>query len=85
MSSPELPGSPPVSPPPRRGDPAWFTRRWELGIYFAAGVSYVALGMFHKWLLNWVIGPLWLLAWVWLVPYVVDRLRRSPDGRERAS
>lgn len=65
----------------RTGDPAWYTRRVELVVYVLAGVSYVGLGVFHKWLLNWIIGPIWLVAWIWLAPLVVDRLRR----REPAS
>lgn len=68
----------------RAGDPAWYTRRVELVVYVLAGVSYVGLGVFHKWLLNWIIGPIWLVAWIWLAPLVVDRLRRrepaSPGG-----
>jgi len=40
-----------------------------------AGVSYVVLGMFNKWLLNWIIGPIWLVAWIWLAPVLIDRFR----------
>jgi hypothetical protein len=36
--------------------------------YGLAGVSYVGLSIFHKFLLNWLIGPLWLAAFVWLGP-----------------
>jgi hypothetical protein len=43
--------------------------------YGLAGVSYVGLSIFHKWLLNWFIGPLWLVAFVWLGPELVDRVR----------
>ncbi len=64
----------------RAGDPSWYTRRVELAIYVLAGVSYVGLGVFHKWLLNWVIGPVWLVAWIWLAPLVVDRLRRRDSA-----
>jgi hypothetical protein len=41
-------------------------RRRELLLYVVAGVSYVVLGMQFKWLLNWILGPLWLIAIVWL-------------------
>jgi hypothetical protein len=44
--------------------------------YGLAGISYIALSIFHKWLLNWMIGPLWLVAFVWLGPELVDRVRR---------
>ncbi len=70
--------NPPLSAPTGRvGDPAWYTRQIELVIYVVAGVAYVGLGMFHKFLLNWIIGPLWLIAWVWLVPVLIDRLGRD--------
>lgn len=64
----------------RPDDPAWYTRRFELALYLLAGTSYVVLGMFHKFLLNWVIGPIWLVAWLWAVPAVIDRVRgaRTP-------
>jgi hypothetical protein len=69
-------GTPPLSAPTGRpGDPAWYTRRIELALYVLAGVTYVGLGMFHKFLLNWIIGPIWLVAWVWAVPAVVERVR----------
>lgn len=64
-------------PTGRRGDPAWYTRRFELVLYVLAGATYIGFGLFHKWLLNWIVGPIWLIAWVWLVPLVLDRLRRS--------
>jgi hypothetical protein len=44
--------------------------------YGLAGGSYVALSIFHKWLLNWFIGPLWLVAFVWAGPALVNRVRR---------
>ena len=68
------------APTGRPGDPAWYTRRVELVIYVLAAVSYVGLGMFHKFLLNWIIGPIWLIAWVWLAPIVVDRIRGLRRG-----
>lgn len=68
------------APTGRPDDPAWYTRRFELVLYLLAGVSYVGFGMFHKWLLNWIIGPIWLVAWVWAVPVIVDRVR-SARGR----
>jgi hypothetical protein len=40
-----------------------------------AAVTYVALSIWHKWLLNWIIGPLWLVVWVSVGPWVLDRLR----------
>jgi hypothetical protein len=56
------------------GKEEWF---W----YVAAAVSYIAVSMFHKSLLNWFIGPLWLVATVVIGPAVWDRLRGR--GRHR--
>jgi hypothetical protein len=80
MSQPSVPPVPPRSNPRRgHGDPAWYSRRVELTLYLAAGVTYIGFGMFHKFLLNWIIGPMWLVAWVWLVPALVDAVRRRPS------
>ena len=43
--------------------------------YVAAAVSYIALSVFHKWLLNWIIGPAWLVAFVTIGPALTDRLQ----------
>lgn len=71
----------PASPPgPRRADPPWYTRRVELALYVLAGVTYIGFGMFHKFLLNWIIGPVWLVAWIWLIPAAVEGLRRRTSS-----
>jgi hypothetical protein len=47
------------------------------GLYLAAGVSYVAVGVFvTELMLSWVVGFGWLLLWVWGLPALVRRLRR---------
>jgi hypothetical protein len=51
------------------GSAEWF---W----YVAAAVGYVNFGIWHKWLLNWVVGPVWLVTVVCLGPAVVDKIRR---------
>jgi hypothetical protein len=82
-STPDHAADPPLSAPTGRpGDPPWYTRRFELVLYVLAGVSYVVLGMYFKFLLNWIIGPLWLIAWIWVAPIIVDRLR-EPSGPGR--
>jgi hypothetical protein len=53
-------------------------RREEVIWYAIAAVSYVGLGVYHKWLLNWVMGPAWLVATVTIGPAVIDRIRRRP-------
>jgi hypothetical protein len=86
MSAPEEPRparTPLSSPTGRADDPRWLTRRGELALYLAAGVSYVGLAMFHKFLLNWIIGPLWLVAWVWLVPTLLEGARRVVVPEDR--
>lgn len=43
--------------------------------YVLAFASYVGLAVFHKWLLNWIIGPVWLVATVAIGPALWDRVR----------
>ena len=54
--------------------------------YGLAGASYVGLSVHHKFLLNWFIGPLWLVAFVVFGPALWDRLRwrfrRHPDAAD---
>ena len=45
--------------------------------YGAAALSYIAFGIFHKFLLNWFVGPIWLIAVVGVGPWSVDWLRRT--------
>ena len=59
------------------------TSRWrrlsgvETAVWYGlAGVTYVLASIWQKGLLNWIIGPLWLVAVVWLGPIVADRLIR---------
>lgn len=70
-----------VSPPEGSGRATGPSGRrltgWEEWFwYLAAAVSYIVLGIFHKFLLNWIVGPLWLVAVVVVGPAVWDRLRR---------
>jgi hypothetical protein len=50
------------------GKEEWF---W----YLAAAVSYITLSIWHKFLLNWFVGPFWLVAVVIVGPAIWDRLR----------
>jgi len=50
------------------GKEEWF---W----YVVAAVSYILLGIWHKFLLNWFVGPVWLVAVVVIGPAVWDRIR----------
>jgi len=50
--------------------------RGELGLYVAASVVYVALGLVEtNLLLSWFEGAAFLLLSVWIVPVLVRRLR----------
>jgi len=77
VSSPELPADPAGGPSDldfrgsRRlaGQEEWF---W----YVVAAVSYILLGIWHKFLLNWFVGPMWLVAVVVIGPAVWDRVRK---------
>ena len=77
VSSPEQPPIDSPNGPPeldlrgsRRlaGKEEWF---W----YLFAAVSYILLGMWQKFLLNWFVGPMWLVAVVVIGPALWDRVR----------
>ena len=72
MSEPSRPAPPPV---PSRSAPSKFV---DVLLYVSAAVSYIALSIYNKWLLDWIVGPLWLVAWVWGLPALVKLIRRQP-------
>jgi len=43
-------------------------------ITIAASIIYIAVGMHARFLLNWIIGPVWPIVCVWFVPPIVRRL-----------
>lgn len=55
------------------GGEEWF---W----YLLAGTSYVLLGIWHKWLLNWFVGPAWLIAFIVIGPWLTDRIGLTSRG-----
>ena len=61
----------------------------ELLWYLVAAVSYILLGVWHKWLLNWFVGPLWLVTIIVVGPWLTDRLgltgRRRPTSHEEVA
>lgn len=59
------------------GKEEWF---W----YVAAAISYILFGIWHKFLLNWFVGPLWLIAVVVAGPAIWDRIPRSRRGANRS-
>ena len=60
--------------------PKHFTRQnyIDFFLYASAAVSYVGLSIYNKWLLDWIVGPFWLIAWVWGLPALVKVARRQP-------
>ena len=42
--------------------------------YLIAAMTYITLGIWHKWILNWFVGPLWLVTIVVVGPWLTDRL-----------
>lgn len=58
------------------GAAEWF---WYVG----AAVGYVTFGIWHKWLLNWFLGPLWLVVVVVAGPAVVDRISGRSSSETR--
>lgn len=44
--------------------------------YVLAGTTYVVLSLWHKWLLNWFVGPAWLVATVVVGPWLAGRVAR---------
>ncbi len=46
----------------------------------AAAVSYALIGMQVKVLLNWVVGPIWPVLFVWFGPPAVRRLTGWKDA-----
>ena len=59
------------------------TGREEWFWYVAAAVTYTTLGIWHKWLLNWFVGPIWLVGIIVAGPWLTDRL--GITGRHRAA
>lgn len=52
------------------------TARATAAWYAVAAVTYIGAATFEKGLLNWLIGPAWLVAVVTFGPLAVERTRR---------
>ena len=50
--------------------------------YLLAAISYIVLGIWHKWLLNWIMGPVWLVTIVVIGPWLTDRVGLTNRSRE---
>jgi len=53
-------------------------------LYAGAAISYIGLSIYNKWLLDWIVGPAWLVAWVWGLPALCNLVRRRPVRPRRA-
>jgi hypothetical protein len=72
--------SEPAPPDPEHRVPEKFV---DFCLYAAAAISYIGLSIYNKWLLDWVVGPLWLVAWVWGVPALWRLVRGQPIRPQR--
>ena len=58
-----------------KGRSLW-ARHEQFFLYGIAAVTYIVLGVFlQTFVLNWVVGPLYLLLVVWIVPDWIRNLR----------
>ena len=73
MSEPSRP-APPESGP----ESATPSKYIDFFLYASAAITYVSLSIYNKWLLDWIVGPFWLVAWVWGLPALVKLVRRQP-------
>ncbi|MDQ1435212.1 MAG: hypothetical protein QOF59_2028 [Actinomycetota bacterium] len=90
---PPLPGSPTNQAQPFGAEPTArkrFTPKRFTGanyvdffLYASAAITYVSLSIYNKWLLDWIVGPLWLFAWVWGLPALYKLIRRQPIRPQR--
>src|SRR3954466_3994714 len=71
--------------PPRPPGTKRFTRDnyVDFFLYASAAVTYIALSIYNKWLLDWIIGPFWLVAWGWGLPPLGKPGRRQPVRPQR--
>ena len=61
--------------PPKKPFRKLFSRN-ELWHYGIAAVIYIILGLiFQNAVLNFAVGPLFIVVWMWLVPPLVDKWR----------
>ncbi len=54
-------------------------------LYLLAAVTYIGFSIYNKWLLDWIIGPLWCVAFVWGIPALWRWVRGEPVRPRRDS
>jgi hypothetical protein len=67
-----------MSDEPRPPEPGTPSKYVDFFLYFTAAATYIPLSIYNKWLLDWIVGPFWLVAWVWGLPAIVKLIRRQP-------
>ncbi len=55
----------------------------DVALYALAAISYISLAIYHKWLLDWIVGPLWCIAVVWGLPALWRLVRGQPVRPQR--
>jgi len=81
MTEPSPPASSAPGSPSNSGiatKPGQPSKLVDFLLYAGAAISYIALAIYNKWLLDWIVGPFWLVAWVWGLPALVKLVRRQP-------
>jgi hypothetical protein len=59
------------------------SRTVDFFLYFGAAVSYITLSIYFKWLLDWIVGPVWLVLWVWGLPALWRLAHHQPVRPQR--
>lgn len=70
--------SEPPSDPGTPSDASTTSKYVDFVLYATAAATYIPLSIYNKWLLDWIVGPFWLVAWVWGLPALVKLVRRQP-------
>ena len=79
MSEPSGPAPLPVPGAPENSEAGKPGSKYiDAFLYISAFCTYVPLAIYNKWLLDWIVGPFWLVAWVWGLPSLWKLVRRQP-------
>jgi hypothetical protein len=60
--------------------PFW-ARHIEGIVYVLAGATYIPIAIEQKFLLDWIVGPAWLLVFVWVLLPPLQRVADRALGR----